>query len=295
MTANIKPITSPGDMRKLEDIQRETWGMRDIDIIPARTMHAIAFNGGLLLGAYSGEEERETLVGFIFGVIGTLESLSNRIDPVAAARLQLYSTIMGVAPAYQGQGIGTQLKLAQREYALRLGIRLVTWTYDPLLSRNAWFNIGRLGAICHTYLPDFHGELTGINAGVATDRFYVEWWVTGNRVQSRVNRRRRPLSYEQLIAGRARLINEVHFGEHGLPLAPPAFAEEESNLVLVEIPADYAELKAHDMAAAIAWRAHTKELFEHYFAHQYIVTDFARRTDEDGRERAYYVLTYQHA
>jgi predicted GNAT superfamily acetyltransferase len=291
MTIEIRSIESPEDIRKLEDLQRIAWDMPDIEIIPARTMHAIQYNGGLLLGAYDGDE----LVGFVFGVLGTVRGLHNRIDQVAAARLQLYSTILGVLPEYRNRGVAYQLKVAQREFALRLGVRLVTWTYDPLESRNGWLNIGKLGAVCHNYIRDYHGELGGINAGLTTDRFYVEWWVTGNRVRGRVGRQRRPLSYDQLIAGRAILINEAEYDERGLLLPPGSFAESEANIVLVEIPSEIQAIKQADMELARSWRAHTRALFEHYFAHQFIVTDFARRQDEAGRERSYYVLTYQHA
>ena len=289
-TITIRPVESQADLRRLETLQIEIWQMDEMEVVPARTMHAIAYNGGLLLGAYDGQD----LVGFIFAVVGTVQGLEQRIDQVAAARLQLYSTIMGVLPAYQGREIGYRLKLAQREFALRQGLRLVTWTYDPLESRNAWLNIGKFGAVCHQYLRDFHGEQGGINAGLNTDRFYVEWWVTGNRARSRVGRGKRPLTYDQLIAGRAVLVNEADF-QGDLPIPPATFAESATNIILVEIPHNFQAVKQADMDLARAWRAHTRVLFEHYFEHKYLVTDFARRTDEEGHERAYYVLTYRHA
>lgn len=291
MAIEIRSVEKQEDFRTLEELQRVIWNMDDVEVIPGRTMHAIDFNGGVLLGAYDGE----ALIGFVLGIIGTVRGLNKRIDQVAAARLQLYSTIMGVHPDYQGQGIGYQLKLAQREYALRLGIRLITWTYDPLESVNGWLNVGKLGAVCQRYLRDFHGEQGGLNVGLATDRFYVEWWVTGNRVQSRVMRKRKPLHYEQLIAGRALLINEASFNGEGLPVPAEDFEESERSLILVEIPAHFQGLKQADIDLARRWRAHTRRLFEHYFARHYIVTDFAWRRDEEGRDHAYYVMTYQHA
>jgi predicted GNAT superfamily acetyltransferase len=108
-------------------------------------------------------------------------------------------------------------------------------------------------------------------------------------------RKRKPLRYEQLIAGRALLVNEASFNEEGLAVPADDFTESERSLILVEIPANFQRLKARDMDLARRWRAHTRRIFEHYFAHQYIVTDFARRQDEEGRDRAYYVMTYQHA
>jgi predicted GNAT superfamily acetyltransferase len=208
----------------------------------------------------------------------------------------MYSVVNGVAPGYQNRQIGWRLKLAQRKEALRLGIRLVTWTYDPLESRNAWLNIGKLGAICHEYLPDFYGEMTGINAGLASDRFYVEWWVTSNRAKGRVKQQRKPLQYDALIGGGAVLVNEATINDDGV-LIPPAnpILDRDSNLLLVEIPADIQTIKQENIPLAQAWRAHTATIFTRLFATDYIVTDFARRIDDHGRARSYYVLTFQHS
>jgi predicted GNAT superfamily acetyltransferase len=288
---DIRPIEGDEALAQLEPLQREVWGMPDNELIPERLLHALHFNGALLLGAFDGPR----LVGFILGVISTARGLEERIDQVAAARLQLYSAIMGVLPAYQGRQIAYRLKLAQREFALQLGIHLVTWTYDPLESRNAWLNIGKLGAICHQYLPNFHGEMGGINMGLPSDRFYVEWWVTSNRVAGRVVRRRGPLTFESLIGGGAVLVNEATFDKQNMPVPPATFVKSNSNLVLVEIPADFQALKRQNMSLALQWRAHTAELFQSYFADHFVVTDFARQQDADGRNRSFYMLTYRHA
>ncbi len=288
---DIRPIEGDEALAQLEPLQREAWGMPDNELIPERLLHALHFNGALLLGAFDGSK----LVGFILGVISTARGLEERIDQVAAARLQLYSAIMGVLPAYQGRQIAYRLKLAQREFALKLGIRLVTWTYDPLESRNAWLNVGKLGAICHQYLPNFHGEMGGINKGLPSDRFYVEWWVTSNRVNARVAGRRGPLTFESMIGGGARLVNEATLDEQNMAVPPATFAKSSSNLVLVEVPADFQALKKQNMPLALQWRAHTAELFQSYFADHFVVTDFARQQDADGRHRSFYMLTYQHA
>jgi GNAT superfamily N-acetyltransferase len=140
---DIRPITDVGDARKLEEIQRRTWNMSDLEALPGRFLHAMHFNGACLLGAFDGTE----LVGFVFGLLSTVEGLTERIDQVAAARLQMYSAIMGVLPEYQGAGIGYRLKVAQREFAMRIGVRLITWTFDPLEGRNGHLNIRKLGAI----------------------------------------------------------------------------------------------------------------------------------------------------
>ncbi len=283
----IRPITDVGQARKLEEVQRRTWNMSDLEALPGRFLHAMHFNGACLLGAYDGSE----LVGFVFGLLGTVENLSNRIDQIAAARLQMYSVIMGVLPEYQGAGIGYRLKVAQREFAMRIGVRLITWTFDPLEGRNGYLNIRKLGAICHQYERDFHGEVGGINAGMPTDRFYVEWWVTSNRVDVRLSSRRPPLTLDNYLSGGAITVNRVVRDDQGFETPPAAFEKVSARFVLVQIPDSIQLIKEQDMDLALDWRHSTRALFEHYFAANYVVTDFVRFEDSSGAPHNYYVLT----
>lgn len=284
----IRHLETMDEIIATEEVQRATWTMTDLDVIPAHALHAMQHNGAVLIGAFDGDR----VVGFAFGVLGT-EHNPNRIDQVAAARLKMYSVIAGVLPEYQQHDIGYRLKMAQRDYALRIGIRLITWTYDPLESLNARFNIGKLGAVCRHYLRNFHGDLSGINTGLATDRFDVEWWVTQNRVASRAERKWRPLKRDALMAGGAILVNEATINEDGLPEPPSDFFIQPSNLILIEIPAGFQIIKRADIALAQRWRAHTREVFESLFASGYIVTDFVPHMDDRGYQRSYYLLTHQ--
>ena len=283
----IRAIKDPIEASKVEAIQQETWGIPEAEVIPAKLLHALQYTGSCLIGAYDGS----ILVGFIFGVLGTVEDLKNRIDQVAAARLQMYSVTMGVLPDYQHMGIGFRLKKAQREFALRIGVRLVTWTYDPLESLNGYFNIRKLGAISHQYLEDFHGPMSGINQGLPSDRFYVEWWVTSNRVQARVDSSRNPLSLQAYTGGGAPIINSVSHENSGLPQPPQSFTRTEDRLILIEIPGKFQAIKAVDMDLAFAWRMHMREAANHYFMNSYLVTDFIRHRADENDYRSYYVLT----
>ncbi|MCB8980395.1 MAG: hypothetical protein H6657_23540 [Ardenticatenaceae bacterium] len=285
----IRPLANHNDYQQTRQIHMAAWGVDASETIPPLSMHAFQHNGGILLGAYDGEQ----MVGYCLGTLGTVET-PGRIDQIAAARLKLFSVIMGILPAYQGQSIGTQLKLAQREAALRLGIRMITWTYDPLESRNGRLNIGKLGAICNRYYREFHGPMAGRNAGLASDRFEVEWWVTSNRVEGRVAQQRRPLSLDAMRGAGAVVVNEATFDD-GLLIPPLDFARSDKNLLLVEIPADIQALKAADLALARQWRQHTRQLFEHYFAANFAVTDFVFQPGEDGRSRSFYLLTHNNS
>lgn len=284
----IRALETVEEIAQAEQIQRVTWAMTDLDIIPAHALHAIQHNGAVLLGAF--DEER--VVGFAFGVLGT-ENNPNPVDQVAAARLKMYSVIAGVLPEYQQHDIGYRLKVAQRDFALRIGIRLITWTYDPLESLNARFNIGKLGAVCRHYLPNFHGNMTGINTGMPTDRFEVEWWVTQNRVAARIERKWRPLKLEALLAAGAVLVNEATYSEPGIPVPPLNYVSHPGNLMLVEIPTSIQHIKRVDMSLALRWRMHTRDVFESMFTSGFLVTDFVPHVDEQGNQHSYYLLTHQ--
>ncbi|MFQ5436574.1 MAG: hypothetical protein ACE5FD_17075 [Anaerolineae bacterium] len=280
----IRPLASLSEMAEVEELQKTIWDIPDIEIVPVHALHAIQFNGGALYGAY----DDGRLVGFALGMLGAISS-PERIDQIAAARLKMYSVMAGVLPEYQDKGVGYRLKLAQREFALRVGLRLITWTYDPLESRNGRFNISKLGCVCQSYLRNFHGEMAGINAGLPTDRFEVEWWITSNRVEGRVVKERRPLSLDSLLSGGAAIINPAAWNENGLPI-PPDSANSPKLLNLLEIPADFQAIKKTDPGLAQAWRQHTRELFESMFQQNYLVTDFVFDKGVNGRARSFYLL-----
>jgi predicted GNAT superfamily acetyltransferase len=288
----IRPVTEQEHARQLEEIQRATWRMSDLEMIPGRFMHVMQRHGACLLGAYDGEQ----IVGFVFGLLGTVEDMEHRVDQVAAARLQMYSVIMGVLPGYQLQGIGYRLKLGQREFALRIGVRMISWTFDALESRNAYFNFKKLGVVCHRYIRDYHGELSGLNAGLSTDRLLVEWWVTSNRVENRLSLRREPfrnrgpIGLDAYLEGGAVPANEVAFDARGLPIPSETSNPEEARLLLLEVPSNIQQIKQIDLPLAQAWREHTRRQFEQYFEKRYMITDFVFVREGDEKQRSIYVL-----
>jgi predicted GNAT superfamily acetyltransferase len=285
----IRPVQGWDELKQIETLQREIWTRDEREVTPAHMFHALQYNGSALYGAFDGVK----MIGFTLAVLATVEGLDHRIDQVAAARLKMYSAMAGVLPGYRDSDVGYHLKLAQKDFATRIGVRLITWTYDPLESRNGRFNIGKIGAICHTYIRNFHGEMSGINSGLDTDRFDVEWWITSNRAKGRTEQNRKPLSLQSLLSGGALLTNESTFNRNGLLEPPPNYISHPSNLILVEIPANFQEIKERDFALAVRWREHTRTLFENLFDSGFLVTDFVRHSDEEDRPRSYYLLTYQ--
>jgi predicted GNAT superfamily acetyltransferase len=285
---SIRVVDSIEDVEQVEDLQRVVWPGDDTEVVPLHLLVTVAHNGGVLLGAFHGER----LVGFVFGFLGTDAGSPDR---VAMARLKHCSHQLGVHPDYRARGVALMLKLAQREVVLEQGIRLATWTYDPLLSRNAHLNIRRLGTICRSYLRNVYGELRDdLNRGLPTDRFQVEWWVTSPRVTARLDGSRRLLDLDQYMSGGARLLNPASIAGGGFPHPADLLLKPEGTFLLVEIPSDFMAIRDADAGLALAWRMQSRALFEEAFAAGYMVTDFVHVASEEGR-RSYYLLSYGEA
>jgi predicted GNAT superfamily acetyltransferase len=280
----IKLIENIEEMHQLEQIQRQVWRESETDIVPAHLMNSAVHNGGLLLGAFVEQQA----VGFVFGFLG---SYSTPDGP----RLKHYSSMLGVLPEWRSQGIGFALKRAQWQMVRHQGIDRITWTFDPLLSRNAWLNITRLGAVCSSYLRDFYGKMRdSLNQGLPSDRFDVDWWVNTHRVNRRLSRRRRnELNLAHFLSGGAKVYNTVEMDANRLvhPAADPELhLGKDLPILLVEIPADFTKLKETDRKLALQWRLHTRAVFEALFEAGYLITDFVHSTG--GSERSYYVLCH---
>ena len=235
-----------------------------------------------MLGAYDGE----ILVGFVFGFPG-FEYKADHIE------LQHCSHMAGVLPDYQDSGVGFLLKRAQWQMVRRQGIERITWTYDPLQSRNAKLNITKLGAVCNTYFPNYYGELRDeINWGIPSDRFQVDWWLNSSRVIRRLSKSpRKKLDLAHYLSANITRLNETHLNAAGL-IAPRQhnLSFSSKQLLLLEIPADFPAIKAADPVLAFDWRMHTRIIFEEVFTAGYLVTDFVFLPG--SQPRSYYVLSY---
>src|SRR5687767_7832329 len=150
---------------------------------------------------------------------------------------------MGVHPDYRNSGIGFALKRAQWQMVRKQGLDRITWTYDPLLSTNAHLNIGRLGAVCNTFLREAYGQMRdGLNAGLPSDRFQVDWWIHTKRVERRLSRRpRRELGLDHYDQAQTRTLYDVaQLTPANSPTAfirpPERFHISDQSLLLAEIP-----------------------------------------------------------
>ena len=285
----IKILETPEEMTAVEDLQRAVWPGSETDVVPAHVFIAAIHNGGLVIGAYVNHQ----LIGFVFGFPG-LESTPDGPRPKHCSHM------LGIHPQHRDSGVGFALKRAQWQIVRHQGLDHITWTYDPLLSRNAYLNISKLGAVCNTYRRSEYGDMRdGLNAGLPSDRFQADWWINTRRVERRLGGAsapsRRPLKLDNFSKAELEPLYSPHDSRfdsaQGRPdswLRPPEhFSPLEGRLTLAEIPSDFNALKEADFTLARDWRFFSREVFETSFAAGYIVTDFVY---DEGR--SFYVLSH---
>jgi predicted GNAT superfamily acetyltransferase len=193
--------------------------------------------------------------------------------------------MMGVDSRFRSAGLGKRLKLAQREFVLDQGLDLVTWTYDPLESRNAYLNIHKLGAVCRTYIRDYYGPLAdGLNAGLPSDRFQVEWWVKSEKVERRLSGQAGERAGDTIPQAIATGYTSGGF------LTPSSLSlDADPSVLQVEIPANYQAIRAAEPNLALEWRLVLRQVFEAYLAKGYAVVDFLSHQSDVGR-RSFYIM-----
>lgn len=284
---SIREARTLAELRPVVELQHTYWGNEQESVIPAHMLFSLANNGGHVLTAYDGERP----VGMLVGFLGTSEENPTR---PAMANLQIVSKRMVVLPEYRGRGIAYRLKLAQRDLAVKQGIRLITWTFDPLLATNAHLNVRKLGCIAQSYLPDYYG--TEDSGGLATlgtsDRLLAEWWVTNRRVEERLFGKRADLTLTQYLEAATPIVNPTRVTDDGAVIPAEQPAEIPSGaMALIEIPTHYAALVDENPTLARAWRTHTRPIFNDLIRGGYIITDFLRQVYQE-RDRAFYLLSY---
>lgn len=218
-------------------------------------MMALAHSGNLPIGAY----DAERLVGFVLGWAG-----------VDGGGLHVHSHMLAAMPEQRHRGVGYALKLAQRAQALAQGIHVARWTFDPLVARNAWFNIGKLGAVADRFERSFYGEMSDdLNRGDRTDRLVIRWDLDPEPVARSV-----PEGLPTVLAAR---------GEAESP-TPAIEATPGSGGAVVEVPRDHHELRRRNEDLGARWRDASAEALETCFGAGLIVSAF-------DRHRSAYVLT----
>ncbi|HLO01115.1 MAG TPA: GNAT family N-acetyltransferase [Pyrinomonadaceae bacterium] len=224
-------------------LQRDVFGLPDLEISPRRHLIVSRQAGGWTLGAFVDEH----LVGFV-----------HHLAAVRGSEIFGYSHMMAVHPGFQNQGVGARLKWAQRERALREGRGFIRWTWDPMQARNAHFNLNRLGVTANTYAENFYGtdypaspppaEIGG--TGLDSDRLFANWQLKSERVNNLANNSSREASIE---------------------LKPDGF---------IVIPADWTKLCRESRAQAQSEQRRVRREFQQAFAAGLIAAGFERAAEK---------------
>lgn len=256
----IRDLQSFDDLLQVKAVEKDVWGMADDDSLPMTLAVALQAAGNIFIGAFDGAR----LVGFAFGFLGREHG-----QPA------IHSHMLAVIDDYRQQDLGFRLKLAQRDRALSMGIREMTWTYDPLQSRNAHFNLAKLGVISDTYKVDFYGrETSSILHRNGTDRLWVRWLLDSERVQKRITGKDTGAESLDVLRHLAPL---VAFNGDGKPARADLHESLSRQRVAIEIPGDILAVEKADMNLAREWREATRWAFMNAIGAGFVVTDFCRR------------------
>jgi predicted GNAT superfamily acetyltransferase len=250
----VRDVESMPDIRAVSRLFDRVWGTKDGDALMAPGMlRALTHAGNYAAGAFVDG----VVVGAVTAFLGTDDD-----GPY------LHSHILGVADGHRGGHIGFALKQHQRAWVLANGMRKVTWTFDPLVRKNAFFNVQKLGAAADEYLVRFYGSMSDeINAGDETDRLLIVWDVDSEHVERAAT--------EKLAEPNITVLREqgasVALDETG------AVARGGWNgVVLCATPDDIVELRHRDADAARLWRTALRETLGKALDDGYRVTGFAR-------------------
>jgi predicted GNAT superfamily acetyltransferase len=258
-SVSIRDLQTFEDLDQVEAVEREVWGLADRDVTPATLVIATKEAGSVWVGGFDGPK----LVGFAFGFLG-----------MEHERLILHSHMLAVLDAYRDSDLGYKLKLAQRERALAMRVQEMTWTFDPLQSKNAHLNFGKLGVVSDSYKIDFYGpETSSILHRNSTDRLWVRWPLASRRVRDRLQGKDyRP----EVLDAFSRLQPLVQFNGDGRPLRNELSTALARQRIAIQIPSDIGAVEQKDPGLAREWRQATRWAFTEALKAGFFVAEFCR-------------------
>jgi predicted GNAT superfamily acetyltransferase len=256
-TFSIMELSALGDLYELAELFASVWGRPGEPPINSDILKALAHSGNYVAGAHSDQRLVGGLVGWFGGV--------------PPHELHMHSHILGVVPGSDAHGLGFELKQHQRRWCMARGVMVVEWTTDPLVRRNAYFNLTKLGAHAREYLVNFYGEMTdGINAGEESDRLLITWRLDAPAAESAAASRSPEPSLDQLLSAGAATVLSV--GDAGEPVETATFAR----VLLCQVPEDIVALRRADPVLARSWRMALRRKLTDAIAAGYEVTGATR-------------------
>jgi chorismate synthase len=265
----VRHLTTHADYAACVQLQRETWGRDFNDAVPASMLLVSQKVGGVAAGAFDASGE---LVGFVYGITG-----------VENGAVVHWSDMLAVRPAVRDHGVGRRLKDFQRRAVADVGGRVIYWTFDPLVARNAHLNFNVFGVRAVQYSRDMYGDDTGseLHRGIGTDRLVVAWPVDDAELARRKQDTASARTTRALLD--APIIGDAERDD----LSRLAMNGRERHL-RIAVPHDVSIIQANDLKRASRWRQSTRRAFETAFSAGYAIEGF---TSDAGNDRGYYLLT----
>jgi predicted GNAT superfamily acetyltransferase len=255
----IRDLETLADLEYVLHLEKEVWGLTDADAMPLTLAAALKAAGSIWLGVFDADD----LVGFALA-----------FPSFDHGKPGFHSHMLAVSASHRGHNLGYKLKLAQRQRALALGIKEMTWTFDPLRGANAHLNFHKLGAICDSYRVDFYGPRTSSPLhGNGTDRLWVTWHMADSRVAERLKGKNPRAETSDALAHLEPLIR---FNGDGRPAEGDLAKALARQRIAIEIPGDIDSIETEDPARAREWRLATRKALTEAIKAGFIVKEFCR-------------------
>ena len=227
MTAEIRELFELEELKQVADLFAVVWGRPDEPPISSDILRALSHSGNYVAASFAAGSMTGGLVGWLGGT--------------PPDHLLMHSHILGVLPGIEARGLGFELKQHQRRWCLDRGVKVMEWTTDPLIRRNVYFNLAKLGATAPEYLVDFYGAMRDqFNAGDESDRLLIRWDLESSRTGE--------LDVDKLRAWGADDVLTV--GEHEQPVTGRA----KSRVLLCQVPDDIVDIRRRNAGLAREWR-----------------------------------------
>ena len=253
---DLRLLTEVSEIKQATRLFADVWGTGTNEAgLPSDVVRALVHAGNYAAGAFAGD----VLVGAVVAFLGFEDD-----------ELFAHSHILGVSAEHRGANIGFALKQHQRAWALSRGLRKVTWTFDPLVRRNAYFNLHKLGAEAAQYHESFYGRMSdGINAGDESDRLVIVWNLDEPRVEEAASGRLRELSSDELVTSGATVALSEDAGT-------PRTGSVSGRTVLCATPENIVALRRSDVQSALGWRRALRDTLGSAVQDGYRVAGFTR-------------------
>ena len=257
MTAEIRELAELEDLKQVAELFAIVWGRPGEPPISSDILRALAHSGNYVSAAYADGRMLGGLVGWLGGM--------------PPRELLMHSHILGVLPDSEARGLGFDLKLHQRRWCLDRGVRVMEWTTDPLIRRNVYFNLAKLGAEAPEYLVDFYGDMQDqFNAGDDSDRLLIRWRLDSQRAEDAAHGSLPELDAEKVRAWSAGKILSVG------PRGEPVPAAGKSRVLLCQVPGDIVAVRHRDPGLAREWRVALRHALVDALARGYVIAGATR-------------------